>query len=400
MTTDPEAVGPLRGTRPANRRQLIVDAAADLFYRNGFADVGMSDVAAAVAIGPSALYRHFRGKQDLLATVVSAALAKLAASLTAAESDESVDIATVLAAAAVDYRGVGVLWRREARHLLPAERKAMRAETRRIEGRVAAAIVRTRGDLGSAEADFLAKCALAVANSISFHGVSLPEPEFVTVLSDLVSSVLTARIPRVGERSTGVIAQTAGALTARSRREAILAEATRLFATNGYSSVSVDDIGACVGMAGPSVYNHFPNKSDILAAAIFRGDEYLQLEMNRAFAAARDPQDGLHRLLVGYCTTFSDNPHITTLIVSETMHLPEAERTRARNAQHSYIAEWVHLLRLIHPELDYARARLRVQAVQIMINEIVSLPSTNPTVPTALISIGADIFGIRRLRRS
>ncbi|MFH5209396.1 TetR/AcrR family transcriptional regulator [Antrihabitans sp. NCIMB 15449] len=398
MTTDPEAVGPLRGTRPANRRQLIVDAAADLFYRNGFADVGMSDVAAAVAIGPSALYRHFRGKQDLLATVVSTALAKVAASLTAAESDTSVDIASVLAAAAVEYRGIGVLWRREARHLLPAERKAMRAETRRIEGRVAAAIVRTRGDLGAAQADFLAKSALAVANSISFHGVSLPEPEFVTVLSELVASVLAARVPRVGERSAGAIAPP-GALTARSRREAILAEATRLFATNGYSSVSVDDIGACVGMAGPSVYSHFPNKSDILAAAIFRGDEYLQLEMNRAFAAARDPQDGLHRLLVGYCTTFSDNPHITTLIVSESMHLPEAERTRARNAQRSYIAEWVHLLRLIHPELDYARARLRVQAVQIMINEIVSLPSTSPAVPSALISIGADVLGIRRLRR-
>ncbi|MFH5231326.1 TetR/AcrR family transcriptional regulator [Antrihabitans spumae] len=399
MTTDPEAVGPLRGTRPANRRQLIVDAAADLFYRNGFADVGMSDVAAAVAIGPSALYRHFRGKQDLLATVVSTALAKVAASLTAAESDTSVDIASVLAAAAVEYRGIGVLWRREARHLLPAERKAMRAETRRIEGRVAAAIVRTRGDLGAAQADFLAKSALAVANSISFHGVSLPEPEFVTVLSELVASVLAARVPRVGERSAGAIAPP-GALTARSRSEAILAEATRLFATNGYSSVSVDDIGACVGMAGPSVYSHFPNKSDILAAAIFRGDEYLQLEMNRAFAAARDPQDGLHRLLVGYCTTFSDNPHITTLIVSESMHLPEAERTRARNAQRSYIAEWVHLLRLIHPELDYARARLRVQAVQIMINEIVSLPSTSPAVPSALISIGADVLGIRRLRRS
>ncbi len=65
---------PARGTRPANRRQLIIAAAADLFSRRGYAGVGMGDVAEAVAIGPSALYRHFRGKQDLLAAVVGGAL--------------------------------------------------------------------------------------------------------------------------------------------------------------------------------------------------------------------------------------------------------------------------------------------------------------------------------------
>ena len=66
-------VQPARGTRPSNRRQLIIDAATDLFCRRGYANVAMGDVAEAVAIGPSALYRHFRGKQDLLATVVGAA---------------------------------------------------------------------------------------------------------------------------------------------------------------------------------------------------------------------------------------------------------------------------------------------------------------------------------------
>ena len=56
-----------------------------------------------------------------------------------------------------------------------------------------------------------------------------------------------------------------------SRRESILTEATKLIATHGYPGVSTEDIGASVGISGPSVYNHFPAKSDILAAAMLRG---------------------------------------------------------------------------------------------------------------------------------
>ncbi|HEY0572939.1 MAG TPA: helix-turn-helix domain-containing protein [Pseudonocardia sp.] len=64
---------PPRGTRPLNRRQLILAAAAELFYRRGYPNVSMGEIAEAVAIGPSALYRHFRGKQELLSEVVLAA---------------------------------------------------------------------------------------------------------------------------------------------------------------------------------------------------------------------------------------------------------------------------------------------------------------------------------------
>ena len=83
---------PARGTRPANRRQLIVDAATDLFSRKGYAAVGMGDVAEAVAMGPSALYRHFRGKQDLLAAVVGDALNTLDDAITEAENGRSSDV--------------------------------------------------------------------------------------------------------------------------------------------------------------------------------------------------------------------------------------------------------------------------------------------------------------------
>ncbi len=80
------AARPARGTRPANRRRLILDAATDLFSRNGYVGVTVGDVANAVSIGPSALYRHFHSKQNLLAAAVGEALDPLNDTLTAAEN--------------------------------------------------------------------------------------------------------------------------------------------------------------------------------------------------------------------------------------------------------------------------------------------------------------------------
>ena len=163
-------------------------------------------------------------------------------------------------------------------------------------------------------------------------------------------------------------------LRTQARRESILTEATKLFATNGFAGVSTEDIGASVGISGPSVYNHFPTKSDILLAAMLRGDEWLRLDMNRAFAQASDPRDCLTRLLHSYCTFVLDNPHLLQVLVSESNHLPEPARHRVRAAQHTYIDDWVNLLRQIHPSWDAIPARIRVQAVQTMMNDIAVIP--------------------------
>ena len=397
MTAGPvqkAVVRPARGTRPSNRRQLIIDAATDLFCRKGYANVAMGDVAEAVAIGPSALYRHFRGKQDLLATVVGAALDTLDDAFTAAEDERLPDVSQALAAAVLRHRGVGVLWHRESRQLAPADRREFRAAIDQIAARFAALIRARRPALDAVEAELLAWSGLAVATSVSLHSLVLPEPEFTTLLSELISTVVDAPLP--APQSTPAHTTTSGMLRTQARREAILTEATKLFAANGFAGVSTEDIGASVGISGPSVYNHFPTKSDILLAAMLRGDEWLRLDMNRAFAQASDPRDGLNRLLDSYCAFVLDNPHLLQVLVSESNHLPEPERHRIRAAQHAYIDDWVNLLRQVHPSWDAIHARIRVQAVQTMMNDIAVVPELREysDVESALVAIGAELLAI------
>ncbi|MFC9998626.1 TetR/AcrR family transcriptional regulator [Nocardia sp. NPDC127526] len=389
-------IAPARGTRPGNRRQLIVAAAADLFYRKGYAVVSMAEVADAVAIGPSALYRHFRGKQELLATVVLAALENTDSALASASA---ADVQSRLAAAALEHRSVGVLWRRETRNLSPDQRAALRTVTQRIGARLAELVGERRPDLRPAAADLLARCALAVANSVSFHSLSLPEPGLTALLAELVGATIDAPVD-LPDAAAHSPART-GLTATGSRRETILTEAAKLFARNGFTAVGIDDIGAAVGIAGPSLYNHFATKTDILLAAVFRGDAWLRMDMTRALARATDPADGLHRLFDSYRAFAFENPDLVQLLVTEAVHLPEDARHRARVAQHAYIAEWVDLVRSVHPDWNQATARIRVQAAQTMCNEIAL--TTRATPPPDLISplatIGDRLLGISQPNR-
>jgi len=49
------------------RREQILSAAIPLFHRDGYPDVSMGAIAAAVGLTPSGLYRHYTGKADILA---------------------------------------------------------------------------------------------------------------------------------------------------------------------------------------------------------------------------------------------------------------------------------------------------------------------------------------------
>lgn len=55
---------------PVNRRDQILDTAAELFARHGFHGVSIADLGAACGVTGPALYKHFRGKQAILAAML------------------------------------------------------------------------------------------------------------------------------------------------------------------------------------------------------------------------------------------------------------------------------------------------------------------------------------------
>ena len=58
------------GRKKGNTRERIMEEALMLFSANGFDGVSVKMIADAVGIGPSALYKHFKGKQEIFDSIV------------------------------------------------------------------------------------------------------------------------------------------------------------------------------------------------------------------------------------------------------------------------------------------------------------------------------------------
>src|SRR6516225_2352353 len=71
------------------------------------------------------------------------------------------------------------------------------------------------------------------------------------------------------------------------RQAALVREAARLFADRGFSGVSLEDLGAAVGVSGPAVYRHFANKQALLGAILIGVSEGLR-DGGRSVVAQHD----------------------------------------------------------------------------------------------------------------
>jgi AcrR family transcriptional regulator len=396
----PDRAPALRGTRPRNRRELILAAAVDLFAKHGYAKVGMSDLADAVGIGPSALYRHFAGKQDVLATVLAAGLDSARELVRGLDLTNPSAAAADLAAYALDQRHLGLMWQREARDLSPPAYRPLREVAVGIGRGLTGYVQSVRPGTPDATADLLAWAMIAVLTSPSFHHLDMPRPAHQDLLADLVGTVLDTRL------DTGVPAAAAPArpdpgartpaLVPASRREELLTQAVRMFAAHGYTQVSIEDIGNAVGISGPSVYNHWPNKLDLLVTTLRRGAAALAMDVSTAYRLAADAAGAL-RMLIGFYVALSHTHHeIIGLLITDIGHLPDGERHAIRRAQRDFVSEWVHLLRLNQPQLDPTAARIRVHAALSVANDIARTPHLrrDPAVPAAVETICTRLLGL------
>ncbi|MGW3540080.1 TetR/AcrR family transcriptional regulator [Nocardia niigatensis] len=381
---------PARGTRPANRRELIVEAADALFYRDGFARTSMSGIAEAVAMSPSALYRHFRSKQKVLAAVVLASIDRVREQLAEATAE---DLAAAAARATVRDRSLGVIWHRESRYLTPEDRDAAGQRIGQVLANLASLIRARRLDVGTADSEFLAACVLGVMTGISFQTIQMPDDRLTRLVERLMLIAVDSETP-AGTPTPRAPARSGVTVTAR--RTAILATATELFAEQGFSNVGMDDIGRAVGIAGPSLYNHFAGKVEILEATFLRANEWLQRDLERALQEAGDEADGLRRVLAGYTDFALERPADVRLLLTEVVELPEPQGHRVRVIQHQYIAEWAQLLRRVLPGLDATTARVRVQSAIHIANDVAlsrrlrDAPGTRERV----LAVGARLLGL------
>jgi AcrR family transcriptional regulator len=375
----------VRGTRPKNRRELILTAAADLFYDHGYEKVSMAMLADTVGIGRSALYRHFSNKQSLLAAVILERVQPLVDRIQTVEPDDFNTLTSELGQYSLDHRRDGVLWHREARFL---DADALRTFQLRVDSIIAVidrCVASVRQDLTPRSTELLAWAILAVYLSPSFHRIDLPATDFLAVLSQITSRIVS--FPEYDFADP--VPEFSIDLQPLSRKEALIAAATRLFAERGYDGVSTDDIGRAIGMAGPSVYNHVTSKGELLQTAIRRGGAYLMIGFADALSASATSAQALDRLGNFYVQFASNHHHLLTLLISDIRQLEPDTYEEAVGAQRDYLAEWTHLLVQAEPHLQWREAQIRIQAAVTIVNTTARINHLrrSPGYPVTLASL-------------
>ncbi|MFE7530213.1 TetR/AcrR family transcriptional regulator [Kitasatospora sp. NPDC057542] len=377
--------------RPPGRRAQILAVAADRFHRSGYHQVSMTEVAAGVGITAPALYRHFRGKPELLDRAVRLGLDALAEGLRPART--TAELGTALAAVAVGHRPLGTLVQRDARLLPPARRAALRRELRADVALMVAVLRAERPELATGDAELLCWSALSACAGLSYQSAA-PQPRRAeALLREMVAAVLGVSLEGAVAGPAAVPVPEPGP---RARREELLAAAVRLFHQRGFDNVSTDQLGAAVGISGPSVYRHFDSKAELLAASLVRSRERLWHEVDGAIAAASGPGAALEAGLGAYVGFALRNGDYLGAMLSETERLAPPDRRAAVDFRRDFLRTWVGLLRQVHPTCDAAAARIRVHALFALVNDGVrNRPhSARPDLGDCLLRLGRAVLGL------
>ncbi|MGH3731057.1 MAG: TetR/AcrR family transcriptional regulator, partial [Micromonosporaceae bacterium] len=342
----------LTGTPPVTRRRRdrkaqLAGLAADLFRRHGYHAVGIGDIAAAAGITGPAVYRHFSSKRDILAHVLLTGVDALAARITQILDQPGepgrrlADLTQALARLAVERRDAVALWRWLGRHLGRDQQLEVRRRGDAAITRWAEELRAHRGDLSPGDAELICLAAMGVYGSPADYTVTLGKTRHARLLRRLADAVLATRLPDIDPADASP-SPSPGHFT--SRREVLLTEATRLFRQRGYRAVSMEDIGAAAGIAGPSIYRHFASKADLMRAAANRMVDRLTVDAARATAGAPTPIDALDRLIDSYAETVLAHRDLMAVYVAEVASLPAEDRAELQRLQRGYVAEWVRLI--------------------------------------------------------
>lgn len=186
------------------------------------------------------------------------------------------------------------------------------------------------------------------------------------------------------------------------RKGKILAAATDLIGTRGFSFVSMADIGRESGITGSGIYRHFSSKATILVHLFEQIIDDLIIGQEAVIAENHTPATTLTHLVDGQVSFVVDQRELARVYYNEVQNLPRDDQSRLRRKQRHYLEEWIALVGRSRPDLDEAEARTLVHAaigaIQSPLFHRVDLDDER--LRTRLTSAALAVLGVPRRRGS
>jgi AcrR family transcriptional regulator len=164
------------------------------------------------------------------------------------------------------------------------------------------------------------------------------------------------------------MAQTVRDRKKKLRRTQILNAAALLFARQGFSNVSLEELGASAGVSGPAVYRYFKSKDAVLAELLIAGSKRTTEGGEAAVAGATTDQGALKALVNFHTDLVIRDRDMFQIQDRDISRLSPPDAAKVRALQRSYVALWVSVLSRIQPELSAGLIRTKVQATFGLLN--------------------------------
>ncbi|MEV0609537.1 TetR family transcriptional regulator [Polymorphospora rubra] len=146
----------------------------------------------------------------------------------------------------------------------------------------------------------------------------------------------------------------------KDRKDRIALAGAELFCERGYHGVSVDEIAAVVGISGPAVYRHFPNKYAILVHAT--RDVVGALLAATAESHATTPEGVLDELLAALAVVAVSKRRVAGLYQWEGRYLTPEHRREFAATLDTLVGRLAGPLRELRSDLTAGQAELLVNA--------------------------------------
>ncbi|MFQ6229804.1 TetR/AcrR family transcriptional regulator [Nocardia sp. NPDC002869] len=157
-------------------------------------------------------------------------------------------------------------------------------------------------------------------------------------------------------------------LLKQQRRGQLLMAGARLIAERGYLGMRLDDLGAAVGISGPAVYRHFPNKEALLVELLVGISRRLLDGGNAVAADAEGPRQALAGLVEFHLDFALGEPELIRIQDRDLDNVPPPARREIRRTQRRYVEVWVRVLCEMTPGLTEETARVQAHAVFGLLN--------------------------------
>ncbi|MGW5386185.1 SACE_7040 family transcriptional regulator [Nocardia sp. NPDC003963] len=154
----------------------------------------------------------------------------------------------------------------------------------------------------------------------------------------------------------------------QQRRGQLLIAGARLIAERGYLGMRLDDLGAAVGISGPAVYRHFPNKEALLVELLVGISRRLLDGGSTVAAAAAGPPEALAALVEFHLDFALGEPELIRIQDRDLDNVPPPARREIRRTQRRYVEIWVGVLCEMTPGLTEETARVQAHAVFGLLN--------------------------------